>query len=387
MSFSALEIGFLISTIFVFVYVMVIVYFIFGWVKMNPQNTVGAQSKNSNTPVSIVIAARNEEDNIGYCLRSIFAQDLSVSMYELIIVNDHSEDDTKDIAAQFKNPNLKLLDLPDNETGKKAAIKMGIQAAKNELIVLIDADCTVGVNFLRTIISFYETSKADMILLPVLINDKGNFFVKIQSLESLSLLAVNASTANLNSPLLANGAGLVYSKRTFEALNGFEGNLHFPGGDDMMMLEKMKLEKSRKISFLFAPKAMVETDAAIGFSAFFDQRVRWASKTKHYTDKRTKVLAALVFITAVSLVFTGVSGLLCFETKFLIWAGSLLIFKSIFDFLFLFLAAKPFDRLQLMVWFLPVQLFYPFYVLIVGLFSMFSSFTWKGRVYKVNDAR
>jgi cellulose synthase/poly-beta-1,6-N-acetylglucosamine synthase-like glycosyltransferase len=336
--------------------------------------------KDQQYPVTVVIAARNEGKNIGACLDSLY-QDGLPSSAEVIVVSDHSDDGTVNVVNSLahKYKDLFLVELGKGKQGKKEAITAGIQLARTGLIVLTDADCIVPKGWLRTISDLYLEHKPDMIIMPVHLHDEPGIFNRLQALEFFSLTAVTAASAVNGFPLMCNGAALAYEKKTFTGLNGFSSHSQVPSGDDMLLLQEVA--RNGKVMYLPAPEMAVLTPPAPGPRAFFDQRRRWASKTKYYTDKRTVFIAFLVLVMSALPLFMGVSGLFAFPGVFLPAALALFIFKALIDFLCLFLAAKFFNRTRLLIGFLPMQLLYPFYVLLAGLLSLPGSYNWKGRRY------
>ena len=188
-----MEIIFIVCSFCVLDHCLIISYFIFG---IKKTKKFEAELKNSTLSVSVIIAARNEEKNIKDNLHAVLSQQFS--NYEVILVNDHSDDTTQELVKELvvRHKILTYLKLDDGETGKKSAITKGINAAKGELIVLTDADCLVSSKWLSSIVLFYEKEKPDLILLPVFIKSENSFFGKMQELESLSLMAVTAASAS-----------------------------------------------------------------------------------------------------------------------------------------------------------------------------------------------
>ena len=173
---------------------------------------------------SIVISARNEADFIGQCLQSIIDQNYDFEKFEIIVINDHSTDDTLTIINQFKIQNLipihrdkiSIIDLADFEkiNNKKQAITKGIELAKFDYIILTDADCTRGNNWLKTINQFINISHAKMVYAPVEFAAK-NIFEKLQALEFAGLVGVGAAAMELKYPNMCSAANLVFEKKVF----------------------------------------------------------------------------------------------------------------------------------------------------------------------------
>ncbi|MEW6469298.1 MAG: glycosyltransferase [Bacteroidota bacterium] len=336
------------------------------------------------TSISVIVPVRNEQEHIARCLNALIQQNYPAPLFEIIVADDHSEDRTEAIIAQLLpgSTNLRLLRLPESRQGKKEAIAYAIEQAAGALIVTTDGDCTAGPDWLRTIASFYERTHSRMILGPVVFLEDNSLLGKIQALEFAGLMAVTASAARLGRPFLCNGANLAYEKDVFLELDGFAGIQAIQSGDDVLFLHKVKERYPASVCALPGPDARVFTAPPPGLRAFFDQRMRWASKARYYTDKFSLLVSALVFsanffpLMAILLAFTQPV-----ETTLLacvILPG----FKCLIDFLFLFLAARISAKTPLLAYFLPAQLFVMFYVSITGLLSGFMGYHWKGRSVK-----
>jgi glycosyltransferase involved in cell wall biosynthesis len=163
-----------ISLILLLGYSALLVYYRKSWGSI-PDFKVEANSKLS-TKISIIIPARNEEENIGYCLQSIIEQSYPAHLFEVLVVDDHSTDNTAAIIKSYASNNVKLISLKDylsaNEINsyKKKAIEISIQQSNGELIVTSDADCIFPKNWLTSIASFYESKRPAFIVMPVLIS-------------------------------------------------------------------------------------------------------------------------------------------------------------------------------------------------------------------------
>ncbi|MEI9943927.1 MAG: glycosyltransferase [Chitinophagaceae bacterium] len=128
--------------IFFFVsYSLLIIYYWQSW-KSIPNFIPG--NGRSSIKISVIIPARNEEENIGKLLNALNEQTYPKESFEIIVVDDHSEDGTTNIVSTF--PRVKLISLKDDNINsyKKKAIETGIAAATGELIVTTDADCEPG---------------------------------------------------------------------------------------------------------------------------------------------------------------------------------------------------------------------------------------------------
>ena len=252
--------------------------------------------------ISVIIAARNEEKNIGKLLQSIAAQTYDHDHFEVIVVNDHSEDRTAAIIDSFSGLKIHQLHLnnfilnKDLISYKKKAIETGIAHARGELIVTTDADCEVPSPWLETISTYYEEQSPKMIVMPVKIESQKSLLQKFQALDFMMLQGITAGAVQAGLHSMCNGANLAYTKQAFNAVKGFEGIDTVASGDDMLLMEKMKEKYPQSISYLLSPKVVVNTKPAEGLLSFLQQRIRWAGKTKAYRQK--KILPVLLLVYA-----------------------------------------------------------------------------------------
>lgn len=316
--------------------------------------------------VSVVVACHNEEKNLPSLLTCLANQNYGEHLFEVIIVDDNSTDMTFNIAQGFKG--ISNMVVKNNKgQGKKLALRTGIESAKGPLIITTDADCVMGPEWIKTITAFYEAHNPVLIICPVQIHSANGFFAELQSLEFLSLQGITAGFASENESVMCNGANLAFSSETYFK---HAGQLHdeIKSGDDVFLLHSLKKEKNPKILWLESSLAMVTTEPASTFSKFINQRSRWISKSPFYKDKFTIALGIVTFITiflqflySIWLIINPV-----IATAFL----TFLLLKSIPDFLILWNTAKRYKSRNLMKWFLPAQIIYPVYVLIVVIHSL-----------------
>ncbi len=316
--------------------------------------------------ISIVIACRNEQENLPGLLNSIAMQDYPEELFEVIIVNDNSTDRTLTIASEFSL--LRNIHTINNKgTGKKLAIRTGISFAKGNLIITTDADCTMGEKWLRTIAAFYEQEKASLIICPVRIENMPGFFRRLQSLEFLSLQGITAGSAKSGNSTMCNGANLAFEKDAY--MNHF-AELHdeIATGDDVFLLHSLKKDSKAKILWLESTDAMVTTFPSFTLNAFFNQRKRWISKANAYRDTYSVLLGFVTFVTI--LLYTGILMAGIFNREYLKVFMMIFLLKSLPDFLILKNTANRYGDGKLLKWFLPAQVVYPFYVLRVALYAI-----------------
>ena len=323
--------------------------------------------------VSVVVACRNEEKNLPYLLNDLSSQYYDPDLFEVIIVDDNSTDSTSEVASGFNQIKcLKILSNPGR--GKKSAIRTGIDAASGELIITTDADCKMGKRWLSAISEFYSASGNEMIIAPVKLEDKPGFSGRFRELEFLSLQGITAATAQANNPVMCNGANLAFTKNAYLR---HSGNLHneILSGDDIFLLHSLKKEPNSKIAWLSSVEAIVTTCQSDSLSSFLKQRARWLSKAGSYNDRFTRLLSIVTFVTILAIICFLISGIL--DQKFLIIFIISLIIKSIPDYLILSETTLRYNKRNLLKWFLPSQIVYPFYVIAVTIRSLIQGNRWE----------
>jgi poly-beta-1,6-N-acetyl-D-glucosamine synthase len=331
------------------------------------------------TRISIIIPARNEAKNITACLRSITAQTYPAHLFEVLVVDDHSTDDTAQIVREFPAGNIRLLSLGDSvqQSHKKRAIESAIAVAAGELIVTTDADCQVPPRWLATLADLYEQTDAAFIAAPVVLTYDNSFVQKFQALDFLTLQGITGAAVHRGFHAMCNGANLAYTRAAFEAVNGFEGIDHIASGDDMLLMHKIAARFPEKIFFCKSPDAIVRTPPMPDWNSFFNQRIRWASKASHYEDRR--IFGVLLLVYLFNCYFFVLLVAAFFQPILFISLAGLLVAKIIVELLFLFPVADFFQQKHLLWWFPLPQPLHIVYTIIAGWLGRFGSYEWKGR--------
>lgn len=368
------------SVFLTLIYVFIVSTFIRGWAKIKVYKF---DAKLPKTKVSIIIAARNEEDKIGKTLTDIIAQNYDKSLVEVIVIDDHSTDQTSQIVSSFANEGVKLIRLNENgvlNSYKKKAIQTAIGQAVGDLIITTDADCRMSSNWLKTIVSYYEATGHKMISCPVAYFDEKNIFEKIQTLEFSYLIGLGASTIGNNNPSTCNGANLAYERQAFFEVGGFTGIDDLASGDDELLLHKMAALYGHKIGFLKNTDAVVYTDAKPNLKEFIQQRKRWASKSMKYKDKSVIILGVTIWLFNISILLNAVLAILLPANNFFIFLIFQLLFKMLFEALFLVQITSFFKRMPLLILLPIVSLLHIIYIIYIGVAGNSGKYTWKGRM-------
>lgn len=331
--------------------------------------------------VSIIIPARNEERNIRNVLNALLEQDYPQYNYEIIVVDDHSEDRTAEIIKQLsaENPFIRLVEMSKTrgKRYKKAAITEGIKVSKGEIIVTTDADCVMGNHWLSTVVAFFETTNAALVSGPVVFSNQKSFFHKILQLEFAGLVGIGAAALELKYPNMCNGANLAYRKDVFDQVGGYAGNDNLPSGDDEFLMHKVFEKYPNRVFFLKDRDAIVETPPPATFDEFLNQRMRWVSKSTQYSDKKITLLLALAYLFNLSILVNGLQAFtnILYLYVFIIQVAA----KVCIEYLFYGGILEFFNLESLKKYIIPAQPFHIAYVLAIGILGNFGKYSWKGR--------
>jgi len=177
---------------------------------------------------------------------------------------------------------------------------------------------------------------------------------------------------------MCNGANIAYERDMFYAVNGFSGIDDLPTGDDMLLMHKIFKLRPDGIFYLRSQNAIVTTDAAPSWKAFFQQRIRWASKAAFFDDRRIFRVLLLVYLLNVWCLLLGIIAI--FSTAYLPLLGMVIGIKTAAEILFLLPVARFFGKLKWMVLFPVFQPVHILYTVIAGWLGRFGKYEWKGRV-------
>lgn len=376
MNLEILQILLNIILAFTAAYIIIIAAFTIGLFHLKERNYFF--NKRNPIKVSVLIAARNEEDCIEKLLESLYNQTFEKELFEVIIVDDHSEDNTKNIIKEFinKNKDFNIRLLESKGSGKKAAISQALHSAVNELIIVTDADCILNKLWIESIVGFYQEKKCKMILAPVLLSPANSFFEKMQVLEHLSLIGSTAGSASIGFPVMCNGANMAYEREAALEVETYRHDFNIPSGDDMFLLEQfVKNFGYKNVKFLLSKQSIVKTKTCNTVSDFFRQRRRWVSKTKSYTNWKIILTALVVF-------FFNLSIISLFLSAFFIpalWSLYILLtlLKFFVDFPILKNITNFMNQGDLMRWALPLEFVYPFYVVFTAVSGLILNVSWK----------
>jgi cellulose synthase/poly-beta-1,6-N-acetylglucosamine synthase-like glycosyltransferase len=343
-------------------------------------------SQEAITRFSIVIPARDEQANIGACLKSILANQYPSHLYEIVVVNDHSTDGTAAVVKglQEDHPQLKLINLADHigvglNAYKKKAIELAISQTSGDWIITTDADCVVSENWLALFDAYIQQTKVVFVAAPVQFQHTGSFISIFQLLDFMSLQGITAAAVGAGAHSMCNGANLAYQKKAFYEVGQFAGIDQIASGDDMLLMQKMRKAFPGKLGFLFHQGAIVSTLPMPNWKQFINQRIRWASKGTHYQDKSIFWVLLLVYLVNLSLLLLFVIGLI---NGHLTQLKYLVLFKTVVELFFLFPVSRFFGQTDQLLYFPIMQPVHICYTVIAGWLGKFGNYQWKGRAIK-----
>jgi cellulose synthase/poly-beta-1,6-N-acetylglucosamine synthase-like glycosyltransferase len=368
----------IITGFFLLVYGGLICFYFYHWLHLPEVNMTGK----GGTKISLIVAARNEALHIERLLKSLLRQSYPPDLFEIIIVDDFSTDATREMIIPFVNDRLHLIQpgVSADRSSKKKAIEAGVNKATGGLVVITDADCMPGENWLSTMASYHERTGAVFIAAPVRLSQRDSLLSIFQSLDFITLQGITASGVAANVHSMCNGANLAYLRNAFVEVNGFTGIDQIASGDDMLLMYKIWQKHPKGVRYLKSYDAIVDTEATSNWKEFFSQRIRWSSKATYYNDKR--IMAVLVFVYFFNLLFFVLAACCLFGKVPWSVLAYYLLGKIIIEFPFVYSVAGFYQQQKLM-WYFPLfQPLHILYTVMIGLISQFGTYQWKGRTTK-----
>lgn len=318
--------------------------------------------------ITVVVPFRNEANNLAKFLDCIYKQ--KYQPVQWIFVNDHSTDDYRTEFLKYKDFPIRVISLPEEQRGKKRAIRFGMDHVTTDYCLTMDADVVFGPEYLK---SMMVVPKADLVILPVEMTGTKwwhGFF----TLEYWFTTLINKGVTGWLRPISCSGANLLINIKAFEEVDDIDDHDHILSGDDIYTLRAFR-EGKKTIEVVERDELTVSTATPERISDTMNQRLRWMTKTGNVGDNLSSglgVWAVLLHLTYLFLLlvtwFEGVE-----------WM-TLLIFitKSSFDFVLLRLSITKWTAREIIGLFL-FETLYPFYMLALFASMLFVQVDWKGR--------
>lgn len=376
----------LISSFVIIAYGIIITLSIIGFnrLRYNQANIPNDYDYSSSIFISVVISARNESQNIIKCLEQFEKQNFAKNLFEIIVIDDSSEDNTDALSQNFLEQTNIIHQVIKMQThqGKKRCLTQAINLAKGNIIVTSDADVIYRHhNFLKTIAYYFETNEPAMLVMPIDYESNQNILTNFQITENIALTGITAGFVGVNKPFLCNGANLAFDKKAFMTVNGYDSHAHISSGEDVFLLEDLKKEyTSRSIQYGFYRELIAKTIPEISLYNFVNQRTRWAQKSK-FNPNKINLLVGLVVLLANILILI-LPFVFIQKSIFINYFVTFTLAKIIFDFLLVFITADFLGKIKYIKFILPFQLVYWIYAILIGFSSLIIRPLWKDK--KVN---
>jgi len=321
---------------------------------------------------TVVIAARNEEDNLPSLLDDLVNQKIDKNKFEVIIANDRSIDKTEEIINEYsiKYKFIKAIHIlkKSEMAPKKYALENAINKSKGEIILATDADCRVSSNWATSMASLvYQADK--VVIGYSRISGQNSLIHEIQKIDFLGIMAANGGMLTNGIVCSGSGQNLGYKKEDFFDIGGFEEVKHRESGDDMYIVQK--ISKIKGATFNYDKNSFVTTLPKDSLLSYLNQRIRWSSNSK-----LTLLTSPLFFLFLTSAFLANVNillSLLFSLNTFII----LTVVKFLLELLVLYIGSKlfltRFSFLSYIVW----NFTQPIYILIVSFGGLADRFTWK----------
>lgn len=307
-------------TIIFYVFIAVVAIQLFYYVVVFGKFSFAKPQKSTpkRIPISVIVCAKNEEENVKKFIPLLASQDYPD--YEIILIDDASSDNTLDIFEEFEAQysNIRLVKVENNEAfwgNKKFALTLGIKAAKNEYLLFTDADCYPSTNqWIKEMSSQFTMSKTIVLGYGAYEKVAKSFLNKIIRFETMLTAIQYFSWAKMKHPYMGVGRNLAYKKEEFFNVNGFIDHMKIRSGDDDLFINQASNQKNTTISF--NPEGFTFSEPKKSYKAWFDQKRRHVSTATFYKSFDRMQLGLFFFSQFLFLVLAIV--LLAFQFNWMI---------------------------------------------------------------------
>ncbi|MFD1292483.1 glycosyltransferase [Lutibacter holmesii] len=317
-----------------------------------------------NIPVSVIICAKNEAQNLTTNIPLFINQ--NYSNFELVLINDGSNDHSLEVMEQFQQTHpeqIKIVNVAPNEQfwgSKKYALTLGIKAATNEHLLFTDADCKpVSNNWITEMTQHFSEDKELILGYGGYKKIRNSFLNKIIRFETLITAIQYFSFAKIGMPYMGVGRNLAYTKNLFFTNKGFVNHIKIKSGDDDLFVNQVANKKNT--TFCFSNNSSTISNPKTTFKSWIQQKRRHISTASHY-KKTHKLLLGLFYTSQLLFWVLGIL-LLSFLYKWQ-FVVALIIFRSCFHYISIGFAAKKLNEKDVIL-FLP---FYELFLIFVQLF-------------------
>ncbi|MBD3290625.1 glycosyltransferase [candidate division KSB1 bacterium] len=360
--------------VFVLIYSVIFSYLNSGLKKLIPCDST------RTPPVSVIVAARNEEQNIRRCVTAVLNQKYPPNSYELIVVDDNSTDQTFSILKEIakENPNLKIVRVAGAQSeqsngSKKNALSAGIDNARHDLLLFTDADCIPPRQWIRTTVSCFKDDVGLIAGFSPLIDQGNSILGKLVQCDSLMAASLAAAGISRNFPITCTGRNLAYRKTVFKEVGGFSEIIRSLSGDDDLLLHLIHRQTDWKIKYNININSSVPSVQESQVSRILSQKQRHISAGKYF-PLSVKLFYALLHLTNFGCYLFLIISMI--TATYQITALLLLFIKIIFGYIFLRTGARKFEMTHLLKYNLLWEIYFLFYNLLGGPRAFFGKIQW-----------
>lgn len=321
-----------------------------------------SKTKTQHHPVSVIICARDEDENLARNLPGVLVQSYP-STYEVVAVNDNSLDDSKYILQELKKTfkSLNVVELTQEAvhiSGKKYPLSIGIREAKHEVLLLTDADCVpASEHWVEKMQDAYNEG-IEIVLGYGAYHKKRGLLNKLIRFETFHTALQYLSYALAGIPYMGVGRNLSYKKSLFFRSKGFSSINHIPSGDDDLFINKAATKHNTAV--VIDPDAITRSIPKTTWGGWLRQKSRHYTTAKFYKSKH-KFLLGLYFATQFIYYPLFAAALIFFDWRFVLPVfGARLILQSIV----LFKSMKKMGETDLWPWFIFLDMWMFFYYII-----------------------
>jgi cellulose synthase/poly-beta-1,6-N-acetylglucosamine synthase-like glycosyltransferase len=327
--------------------------------------------------VSVIVPARNEEKTISECLLAISANTYPKNKYEIIAIDDRSDDNTRKLMETLLDqiPNLKIKILKEdrkeeNLKGKPGAIQSIIDEAKGDILLFTDADCKPSPKWIETMVRGFKDDGIGLI--SSFTNVSGNrIFDRLQSLEWLYLNAIGSAAVGWNKPMSCFGNNLAVRKADFDAVGGYK-KIKFSVTEDLALLHAIH-SSGKKVRYLPHSDSLVFTKPNETIADYLRQHHRWAVGAKD--------IGMLSFLFVLTSVAMWLSLILSLVMQVLILAISVFVCRFLLDYLIINRALNYTKSKIHKLWLFPAVIFFMLMELIAPFLLLKRDIIWKKQTF------
>ena len=356
-----------------FFYASFMLYFLSGLARLKKRP---AENKSGSPYVSVVVAARNEEDNIRDLLEDLNHQTYTNDKLQIIIADDRSTDNTWSIIKNYIDKNtgfigVKISEQSKTMTPKKNALTKAIEKSRGEIIISTDADCRVPTTWVESIVNTFDEETGIVVGYSKVDTNSEQFFDHYQAVDYLALMSANAGALGRGNSWTGSGQNIAYRRSAFDKIDGFNPVAKQISGDDFYLVQT--ISKIAVAKYNINSDGFVKTKPSHNVREFINQRIRWASNTKKLFNSDLLFLLFLFINLFTNIILLST---LLFKDY---WQFSPMFFgiKFLFDTIILFygsnLLKTEIKINAYLIWFF----LQPIYTPLLGIFSMIGKFRWK----------